>query len=67
MKPDIVWVVVGIVVIAIVLSMGILPLPGQGDAPTPYSQPAAPGTSPQPTPPTGPPHDVEPLAPTPRN
>lgn len=63
MRPNIIWVVIGVVVIAIVLMAGILPLPGQKDAPTPYNQPSAPGTSPQPTQPRGPAHDGTPLTP----
>lgn len=65
MKPGIIWVVIGVVVILIVLAAGLLPLPGQADNPTPYSQPSPQGASPQPAQPGGPPHDSAPPPPPP--
>jgi hypothetical protein len=55
MNPRIVWVIVGVGVIIAVLFAGFLPLPGQRDNVTPTTQPSAPGKSPAPTKPSGPP------------
>ena len=49
-----VLVILGILAIVALLFSGLLPLPGQKDNPSALTQPSAPGTSPEPTPPKGP-------------
>ena len=54
-KPLTTWIIVAVVGIIVLLFAGLLPLPGQKDNVTPHVQLSPPGTSPQPTAPTGPP------------
>jgi hypothetical protein len=56
MKQRWIWVVLGIVVIAILAFAGLAPLPGQKEKPSALGEKAPPGQSPKPTSPSGPPH-----------